>query len=66
MSGPLTLGLRYLAWHRGKTLILLAAVTLMMFLPAATRNPQPTPGNPQLAPRNPQPESRVLRQSAGS
>ncbi len=37
MSGALFLGLRYLAHHRVKTAVLLAAVTLMMFLPAATR-----------------------------
>jgi len=37
MKGPLFLGWRYLAHHRFKTLVLLASVTLMMFLPAATR-----------------------------
>lgn len=37
MSGALFLGWRYLAYHRFKTMVLLASVTLMMFLPAATR-----------------------------
>ena len=37
MNGALFLGWRYLAYHRFKTAVLLASVTLMMFLPAATR-----------------------------
>ena len=37
MKGALFLGLRYLAYHRFKTAVLLASITLMMFLPAATR-----------------------------
>jgi putative ABC transport system permease protein len=37
MKGALFLGWRYLAHHRFKTIVLLASVTLMMFLPAATR-----------------------------
>ena len=37
MKGALFLGWRYLAHHRFKTTVLLASVTLMMFLPAATR-----------------------------
>lgn len=37
MKGALLLGWRYLAYHRLKTAVLLASVTLMMFLPAATR-----------------------------
>ena len=37
MKGALLLGWRYLAYHRFKTAVLLASVTLMMFLPAATR-----------------------------
>ena len=37
MKGALFLGWRYLTHHRFKTLVLLASVTLMMFLPAATR-----------------------------
>ena len=37
MKGALLLGWRYLAHHRFKTAVLLASVTLMMFLPAATR-----------------------------
>ena len=37
MKGALFLGWRYLTHHRFKTSILLASVTLMMFLPAATR-----------------------------
>ena len=37
MKGALFLGWRYLAHHRFKTAVLLASVTLMMFLPAATR-----------------------------
>jgi putative ABC transport system permease protein len=37
MKGALFLGWRYLIHHRFKTGILLASVTLMMFLPAATR-----------------------------
>ena len=37
MNGALLLGWRYLAHHRFKTAVLLASVTLMMFLPAATR-----------------------------
>ena len=37
MKGALFLGWRYLAHHRFKTAVLLASVTLMIFLPAATR-----------------------------
>ena len=37
MKGALFLGWRYLSYHRFKTAVLLGAVTLMMFLPAATR-----------------------------
>jgi len=37
MNGALFLGWRYLIHHRFKTAILLASITLMMFLPAATR-----------------------------
>ena len=37
MSGALFLGWRYLAYHKLKTSILLASITLMLFLPAATR-----------------------------
>jgi putative ABC transport system permease protein len=37
MKGALFLGWRYLTHHRFKTSVLLASVTLMMFLPAATR-----------------------------
>ena len=37
MNGALFLGWRYLAYHRFKSAVLLGAVTLMMFLPAATR-----------------------------
>lgn len=37
MTGAWFLGWRYLGWHKLKTTILVAAVTLMMFLPAATR-----------------------------
>jgi len=37
MKGALFLGWRYLAHHRFKTAVLLASVTLMMFLPSATR-----------------------------
>ena len=37
MKGALFLGWRYLTHHRFKTAVLLASVTLMMFLPAATR-----------------------------
>jgi putative ABC transport system permease protein len=37
MKGALYLGWRYLAWHRLKTTVLLASVTLMIFLPVATR-----------------------------
>jgi putative ABC transport system permease protein len=37
MTGSLFLGWRYLAHHRFKTMVLLASVTLMMFLPVATR-----------------------------
>jgi putative ABC transport system permease protein len=37
VKGALFLGWRYLAHHRFKTAVLLASVTLMMFLPAATR-----------------------------
>jgi putative ABC transport system permease protein len=37
MSGALYLGWRYLAHHRFKSGILIASITLMLFLPAATR-----------------------------
>jgi putative ABC transport system permease protein len=37
MSGALFLGWRYLAHHRFKSSILVAAITLMLFLPAAIR-----------------------------
>lgn len=37
MTGALFLGWRYLAFHKLKTLILVASITLMLFLPAATR-----------------------------
>ena len=37
MSGALLLGWRYLAYHRFKSGILVASVTLMLFLPSATR-----------------------------
>jgi putative ABC transport system permease protein len=37
MSGALFLGWRYLAHHRFKSAVLIASVTLMMFLPASTR-----------------------------
>ena len=37
MSGALFLGWRYLAHHRFKSGILVASITLMLFLPAATR-----------------------------
>jgi putative ABC transport system permease protein len=37
MSGELFLGWRYLAHHRFKSGILIASITLMLFLPAATR-----------------------------
>jgi len=37
MTGAFFLGWRYLRFHRFKSLVLLASVTLMMFLPAATR-----------------------------
>ena len=37
MKGALFLGWSYLAHHRYKTAVLLASVTLMMFLPSATR-----------------------------
>jgi putative ABC transport system permease protein len=37
MSGALFLGWRYLAHHRFKSIILIASITLMLFLPAATR-----------------------------
>ena len=37
MSGALFLGWRYLAHHRFKSSILIASITLMMFLPAVTR-----------------------------
>ncbi len=37
MSGALFLGWRYLAHHRFKSTILVASITLMLFLPAATR-----------------------------
>jgi len=37
MSGALFLGWRYLAHHRFKSSILIASITLMLFLPAATR-----------------------------
>lgn len=37
MSGALYLGWRYLAHHRVKSSILIASITLMLFLPVATR-----------------------------
>jgi putative ABC transport system permease protein len=37
MTGALFLGWRYLAHHRFKSSILIASITLMLFLPAATR-----------------------------
>jgi putative ABC transport system permease protein len=37
MNGAMFLGWRYLAHHRFKSSILVAAITLMLFLPAATR-----------------------------
>jgi putative ABC transport system permease protein len=37
MKGALFLGWRYLAFHKVKAAILIAAITLMLFLPAATR-----------------------------
>ena len=37
MSGAFFLGWRYLRFHRLKSLVLLASVTLMMFLPVTTR-----------------------------
>jgi putative ABC transport system permease protein len=37
MSGALFLGWRYLVYHQLKTAILVASITLMLFLPAATR-----------------------------
>ena len=37
MKGAFFLGWRYLRFHRFKSLVLLASVTLMMFLPASTR-----------------------------
>ena len=37
MKGALFLGWRYLSFHRFKSMVLLASVTLMMFLPATTR-----------------------------
>jgi len=37
MTGAFFLGWRYLAFHKLKTAILLASITLMFFLPAATR-----------------------------
>jgi putative ABC transport system permease protein len=37
MSGALFLGWRYLAFHKLKAAILTASITLMLFLPAATR-----------------------------
>lgn len=37
MKGAFFLGWRYLRFHRFKSLVLLASVTLMMFLPTATR-----------------------------
>jgi putative ABC transport system permease protein len=37
MTGALYLGWRYLAHHRVKSSILVASITLMLFLPAATR-----------------------------
>ncbi len=37
MVGALALGWRYLAHHRFKSSILVASVTLMLFLPSATR-----------------------------
>ena len=36
MTGALSLGWRYLAHHRFKSSILIASITLMLFLPAAT------------------------------
>jgi len=38
MKGALFLGWRYLAYHKLKAAILIAAITLMLFLPAATRS----------------------------
>jgi putative ABC transport system permease protein len=38
MRGALFLGWRYLAFHKFKTAILVASITLMLFLPAATRS----------------------------
>ena len=37
MKGAFFLGWRYLRFHRFKSMVLLASVTLMMFLPATTR-----------------------------
>ncbi len=37
MKGALFLGWRYLRFHRYKSIVLLASVTLMMFLPTTTR-----------------------------
>lgn len=37
MSGALFLGWRYLAFHKLKSIILVASITLLLFLPAATR-----------------------------
>ena len=37
MSGALFLGWRYLVFHKLKAGILVASITLMLFLPAATR-----------------------------
>ena len=37
MSGAFFLGWRYLAHHRFKSGILIASITLMLFLPAATK-----------------------------
>lgn len=37
MNGALFLGWRYLVFHKLKTAILVASITLMLFLPAATR-----------------------------
>jgi putative ABC transport system permease protein len=37
MNGALYLGWRYLVFHKLKTTILVASITLMLFLPAATR-----------------------------
>ena len=37
MKGAFFLGWRYLVFHKLKTTILIASITLMLFLPAATR-----------------------------